>query len=77
MKKFGLKTITWYAIIALLVAVALLPVLKAMGPQYFPDGFRDLDCQGTTCPEGQFCAGKNQCVPIATRYQNAVPEGDQ
>ena len=71
--KFGMKKITFYAIIALLIAVAVLPVLKAMAPRYFPDGFRDIDCQGVTCPEGQFCAGKNNCVPIATRYPNAVP----
>jgi len=79
MKKFGLKTITWYGIIALLVAVALLPILKAAKPQYFPStyaGFRDLDCQGVTCPEGQFCGQGKACVNIATRYGDKVPDGN-
>jgi hypothetical protein len=79
MKKFGLKTITWYGILALVVAVAILPLLKAAAPQYFPslDGFRDLDCQGVTCAEGQFCAEGKRCVNIATRYPNAVPTGNE
>jgi hypothetical protein len=79
MKKFGIKTITWYGILALVVAVAILPLLKAAAPAYFPsvDGFRDLDCRGVTCPEGQFCAEGKRCVNIATRYPNAVPTGDE
>ena len=79
MKKFGLKAITWYGIIALLVAVALLPILKAAKPQYFPSsysGFRDLDCQGVTCPEGKFCAQNKTCVSIASRYPESVPQGN-
>ena len=80
MKRFNMKTITWYGIIALLFAVALLPVLKAAKPQYFPSmnyaGFRDLDCQGVTCAEGQFCADNKRCVSIATRYPDNVPEGN-
>ena len=35
-----MKNATWYALIALLVAVAILPLLKAMAPQFFPEGFR-------------------------------------
>ena len=35
-----MKMATWYALIALIVAVALLPILKAMAPQIFPEGFR-------------------------------------
>ena len=77
MKRFALKTVTWYAIVGLLLAVAVLPLLKAMAPEYFPtlDGFRDVDCRGVTCPEGQFCQS-NQCLPIASRYQNNVPNGN-
>jgi hypothetical protein len=75
MKKFAVKQITWYAIAALFVAVAILPILKSSMPQFFPEGFRDVDCQGMTCPEGTFCQRK-QCIPIATRYPNAVPTGD-
>jgi hypothetical protein len=76
MKRFGLKAVTWYAIIGLLVAVALLPLLKASAPEYFPEGFRDLDCQGLTCGEGEFCQG-NKCNKVATRYADAVPEGNE
>ena len=36
-----MKVATWYALIALIVAVAVLPLLKAMAPQIFPEGFRD------------------------------------
>jgi hypothetical protein len=76
MKAFGLKTVTWYAIIGLLVAVALLPILKTSAPQYFPEGFRDVDCKGVSCGEGQFCQN-NKCNNVATRYANAVPEGNE
>ena len=78
MKKFNMKTVTWYGLIALFLAVALLPILKGAAPQYFPtvSGFRDLDCQGVTCNEGQFCAEGKKCVQIATRYPDAVPTGD-
>lgn len=79
MKKFGLKTITWYGIFAVLIAVGLLPLLKAAAPQIFPsEGFRnDTSCRdaGMTCPEGSFCQEKS-CVPIATRYPNNVPSGN-
>ena len=79
MKKFGLKTITWYGIFALLACVAILPLLKAAAPQIFPsEGFRnDISCReaGVTCPEGSFCQEKN-CIPIATRYPNNVPSGN-
>ena len=78
MKRFGLRAVTWYAIIGLLVAVALLPLLKASAPEYFPtlDGFRDLDCKGVSCGEGEFCQG-NKCNKVATRYAGAVPEGNE
>lgn len=78
MKKFAIKTITWYAIVALLVAVALLPILKASAPEYFPSisGFRDLDCKGVTCGEGQFCQS-NKCVSVNAPNPLGVPEGNQ
>jgi hypothetical protein len=77
MKKFSIKTITWYAIIALLVSVALLPLLKAAAPEYFPSisGFRDVDCAGVTCEEGQFCQ-YNKCLEVDTSPY-PVPEGDE
>lgn len=80
MKRVGLKSATFYAIVGLFVAVALLPILKAFAPEYFPSfegflGSRPLDCYKQDCPEGQFCQS-NKCIPIATRYPNTVPEGD-
>jgi hypothetical protein len=77
MKKFSLKTVTWYGIIGLLIAVAFLPILKSMAPEYFPEGWRDIDCQGVTCPEGQFCASGKKCVNITNLYPNAVPTGNE
>jgi len=74
MKLPVLKKVTWYAILALFAVIALLPLLKGFAPTF--DSFRDLDCQGMSCPEGQFCKS-NQCVTISPRYPNAVPTGDQ
>ncbi len=78
MAKLNIKTVTWYGILGLFIAVAFLPMLKAFAPEYFPSvsGFRDLDCTGVTCGEGQFCQ-KNQCLNVATRYPNAVPVGNE
>ena len=77
MKKFSIKTVTWYAIIGLLVAVALLPILKAAAPEYFPSisGFRDVDCLGVTCGEGQFCQN-NKCQKVDTSPY-PVPEDNE
>jgi hypothetical protein len=78
MKNFRLKTVTWYAIIGLLVAVALLPVLKAMAPEYFPSisGFADMNCQGVTCGEGQFCQNK-VCLNVRAPNPLGVPTGNE
>ena len=77
MKGFALKKVTWYAMIGLLVAVALLPMLRASAPQYFPDiaGFADLSCQGVTCGEGQFCSNK-KCVNVVAPNTLGVPSGN-
>jgi hypothetical protein len=40
MSKVQIKDATWYALAGLFVAVALLPILKASSPQYFPEGFK-------------------------------------
>ena len=82
MKRFALKTVTWYAIIGLLVAVAFLPILKAMAPEYFPSftsnisGFRDLDCKGMTCNEGQFCKD-SKCINVMAPNTLGVPVGNE
>jgi hypothetical protein len=36
MSKIQMKNATWYALAGLFAAVALLPILKASSPQYFP-----------------------------------------
>jgi hypothetical protein len=51
------------ALVVFLVAVvALLPWLRSMFAPVFPEGFRDLDCKGVTCKEGEFCQ-ENVCHP--------------
>jgi hypothetical protein len=77
MKGFALKKVTWYAIIGLLVAVALLPILRASAPQYFPDiaGFADLSCKDVSCAQGQFCENK-KCVNIVAPNPLGVPTGN-
>ncbi len=77
MKKFAIKTVTWYGILALIFLLALLPILKTMAPREMFEGYRDLDCQGVTCDQGQFCASGKKCLPVATRYPDNVPTGDR
>jgi len=76
--KLTLKTVTWYGIIGLLVAVAILPLLKAAAPQYFPtmSGFADMSCQGITCGEGQFCQNK-RCMNVVAPNTLGVPTGNE
>ena len=53
----------------LLVVVASLPWLRKMFVRSFPESFRDLDCKGITCNEGQFCQD-NVCRAISPPYTN-------
>ena len=83
MKKFGLKTVTWYGLLGLIIMLAFLPILKASAPQYFPtvQGFTaqtpdQQACIGVSCDEGQFCGSGGKCTNIASRYPNAVPHGN-
>lgn len=50
-------------VVFLVVVVAALPYLRNMFAPYFPEGFRNLDCKGVTCREGQFCQD-NTCHNI-------------
>jgi len=52
MKRFQIKTVTWYAIVGLLVAVAVLPILKSMAPEIFPEGFRSRVAHAGLAGEG-------------------------
>ncbi len=72
MKKLSVKTITWYGIALLFVLLALLPLIQAYVP--LPEGFRDVDCQGKVCGEGEFCQD-NTCIKRNTR--GAVPDGNE
>jgi hypothetical protein len=76
MARLTIKSGTWYVLLSLVVLLALLPILKGTSPSYFPtQGFVNM-CN-TPCAEGQFCAGENKCLPVGTRYPNAVPTGNE
>jgi hypothetical protein len=54
----------------LIVVVAFLPAIRRMFARSFPEGFRNVDCKGITCQEGQFCQ-ENVCRPIAAAITNS------
>lgn len=74
MKKVSVKQITWYGIAFLFVLLALLPLLQALLPLPRFEGYRDVDCQGKMCGEGEFCQD-NSCIKRNTRGE--VPEGNE
>jgi hypothetical protein len=87
MKRGVMKIATWYALLTLIVALAVLPILKAMAPQIFPENRREYfnggapsaapvaSCENTPCPEGQFCSDQKRCEP---RYiGGTVPDGNE
>jgi len=76
MAKLGLKTHTWYVLLALCVLLALLPILRSNFPRYVIDGFRDVDCLNMVCPEDQFCHG-NKCIKKFPTPTLPVPEGNE
>ena len=52
--KKNMKTIGTLLVLVVLVLVAL-PYLRNIFAPAFPEGFRDVDCKGITCKEGEFC----------------------
>jgi hypothetical protein len=56
-------------LLVLLAAVAVLPMLRNMFAPVFPEGFRNVDCKGMSCPEGQFCQ-ENKCHDIYPAITN-------
>lgn len=63
-KSFGLLGLT-----GLLVAIlVIIPLAKIYFPGVFSEGFINVRCEKTTCPEGTFCekgySGEESCVPI-------------
>lgn len=62
MAKGGKMGVIGLIVVAVLL-IALLPTIKNMLAPVFPEGFRDVDCKGVTCKEGQFCQD-NTCHNI-------------
>jgi len=63
------KALGLMGLAALLVAVlVIIPLLKIYFPGVFTEGFINVRCEKTTCPEGTFCekayTGAESCVPI-------------
>lgn len=55
--------------IFLVVVVAFLPWLRNTYAPLFPEGFRDIDCKGVTCQEGEFCQ-ENTCRSVMPSITN-------
>lgn len=53
----------------LIAVVAFLPFLRNTFAPMFPEGFRDVDCKGVTCNEGEFCQD-NKCQPVMPAITN-------
>jgi len=69
-----MKVATWYALIALIVAVAVLPLLKAMAPQIFPEGFRGREYFNGGAPAPASAPAPAQAPPPSCE-NNPCPEG--
>jgi hypothetical protein len=75
MKKHGYSLLGLLGV--LLVAVALLPLIRRTFARSFPEGFqattgvdsRKGDCKGVTCNEGEFCQ-ENVCRPVMPPITN-------
>lgn len=65
-KRYGLVGL----VVVFVAVVTLLYFLKGMFPQFY-DGFRDVNCYGVKCAEGQFCQ-ENVCrninPPVTNNY---------
>lgn len=48
--------------------LVIVPLLKVYFPGVFSEGFINVRCERTTCPEGTFCeksySGDESCLPI-------------
>lgn len=61
-KKGGSDAVGPLLLIVVLVLVGL-PYLRNMFAPAFPEGFRNVDCKGVTCDEGEFCQN-NVCHSV-------------
>jgi hypothetical protein len=61
------------SLLSLLVVFGLillvLPWVRKSYAQYFPEGFRNVDCLNVICKEGQFCQ-ENKCVDVSPPITN-------
>ncbi len=64
-KKMGMVGLV---VVAVLI-IALLPTVRSLLAPVFPEGFRDVDCKGVNCKEGEFCQ-ENVCKPIYPAITN-------
>lgn len=68
-KSFGLVGLA-VLLVSILVVV---PLVKIYFPGVFTEGFINVRCEKTTCPEGTFCekayTGAESCVPIYVAKQ--------
>ena len=58
-------------LVVLVLAVALLPMIRNRFAPLFPEGFRSQDCKGVVCDEGEFCQ-ENVCRPVTAPSTNDV-----
>jgi hypothetical protein len=56
-------------IVLAVLLIAFLPTIRNMFAPVFPEGFRDLDCKGVNCQEGEFCQ-ENVCRKIYPNITN-------
>jgi hypothetical protein len=61
-KKGDSNAIGILLLIVVLVLIGL-PYLRNIFAPAFPEGFRNVDCKGITCDEGQFCKD-NTCHDV-------------
>lgn len=68
-KSFGLVGLA----VLLLSILVVVPLVKIYFPGVFTEGFINVRCEKTTCPEGTFCekayTGAESCVPIYVAKQ--------
>jgi hypothetical protein len=56
-------------VVVAVLLIALLPTLRSFLAPVFPEGFRNVDCKGINCKEGEFCQ-ENVCKPIYPAITN-------
>jgi len=61
-KKRSSNAVSALLLIVVIVLVGL-PYLRNIFAPAFPEGFRNVDCKGVTCDEGEFCMD-NTCHSV-------------